>query len=113
MLKLPVTFDRFTPRADGGYGFAFTSAREMDREEVAVLHDHVRTMGWIIYDENEVQESDLPKEEAEGKLTHSQRQRNILFRLWEQNGKPGEFRDYYNTQEDKINNMLKSKLDPV
>jgi hypothetical protein len=41
----------------------------------------------------------------------SQRLRAVLYVLWEQRGKQGEFNDFYRTQMEKVIEAVKSKLD--
>lgn len=43
--------------------------------------------------------------------TQSQRLRGVIFVYWEQQGKPGEFEDFYRTETERIIGLYKSKLD--
>ena len=47
----------------------------------------------------------------DAKITPSQRLRNILYRLWEQEGKIGEFKEYYKVKMETLCEHFKNKLD--
>lgn len=107
-MKVAATFDRFSSRADGSFGLSFSTQESAD---VLALQSNVRSFGWLVFQENEIQDEDIPKEDAEETKTPSQRQRAILYRLWEQSGKTGTFETYYRTQMEKIADWLKGKLE--
>ena len=46
-----------------------------------------------------------------GTKTQSQRLRAVIYILWEQEGKQGNFDDYYRNYTEKIIDWIKSKLD--
>jgi hypothetical protein len=52
------------------------------------------------------------KTELEAK-TQAQRIRACIFVLWKQEGKKGDFEDFYRKQTEKIIDWLKQKLEPV
>lgn len=42
--------------------------------------------------------------------SQSQRLRNVLYKVWQQSGGDGEFKDYYKQQTERIINHFKDKL---
>lgn len=82
MLRMPATFDRFSSRADGSFGLGFTS-QEASLDELAMLSGHVRKFGWLLFSENEIQDSEVPTEKADDdSKTPSQRLRGVQFLYW-------------------------------
>ena len=71
------------------------------------------------YEFTEEDLEDLPEIELEkGEKHPSIRMRNIIYRLWEQNGgnnRPDKktSQEYYKEQMERLNNLLKEKLDPT
>ena len=69
--------------------------------------------GWLLWSPNELKEVDVPDEHADamtGQKTQAQRVRAVLFKLWEQNGKQGDFESYYRSKTEQIIDQLKEKL---
>jgi hypothetical protein len=92
----------------------FTTARELTKEEreellEAGVNDE---LGWLLWSPNKFQTGELPTEPAidTGK-TPAKRLRDVLFVLWVQEGKRGDFETYYKERMDKIIGMIKAKLD--
>lgn len=111
MLKLPATFDAFSSRSDGSYGLRF-STQEATAANLGELHRHNRLFGWLMFDENEIQASDVPKEQATDTKTPSKRLRDVLFILYKQRGEAGDFEQFYRVQMEKVITHVKSKLEP-
>lgn len=111
MLKLPVTFDGFSSRADGSYGLRF-STQETGLDGLAMLDSHKRLFGWLLFSENDIQSGDVPKEQATDNKTPSKRLRDVLFVLYTQEGSHGAFETFYQDKMEKIITFTKSKLEP-
>jgi hypothetical protein len=47
---------------------------------------------------------------VDAKITPSQRLRNILYRLWEQAGKEGDFKEFYRVKMETLCEHFKGKL---
>ena len=80
-----------------------------DKAELMSLHNK---MGWFVFSDVDVEQSDIPDEpiEFEGQKTLSQQLRNVLFRLHEkQNGKPEDFEAYRQKIMTKLVNQYKAK----
>src|ERR1700749_1397853 len=109
ILKLPGYLSGFSSRADGSAGLRFTT-QELQPDDFAQLQQHNGDFGTIYFRPNEVQEEEIPDEEAEESKKPSQRLRAVLYRLWEQNGKVGTSENYYREQMEKIISHVKTKL---
>lgn len=110
MIKLPAYLTGFSSRSDGSAGIRFTT-QELSEGDFAGLKKSLNAFGWLIFSENNVQDEEIPDEEAEEDKKPSRRLRASLYVLWEQNGKKGEFESYYREQMEKIITHVKSKLD--
>lgn len=111
MLKLAATFDRFSSRSDGSFGLSF-STQEATEAELSMLHKHNRQFGWLLFDENDIQAEDVPKDAADEEKSPSKRLRAVLFVLWVQEGKVGEFDSFYREKMEKLISWAKGMLEP-
>jgi hypothetical protein len=92
----------------------FTSARELSKEEREILLEAGVNdeLGWLLWSHNQHQIADLPTEVAtDSGKTSSKRLRDVLFVLWVQEGKKGDFETFYRERMEKIIGMIKAKLD--
>lgn len=96
---------------DGGMRLGFVT-NELSDEDKLILTKFHQKFGWILFQENAYQPSDVPKEQAEeGSRTPSRRLRAVLFRLWKQEEGLGDFDSWYRTRMESIISSVKSKLD--
>jgi hypothetical protein len=112
MLKLEAYFTGFSSKSDGSAGLRFAT-QEIDAETFAELKNELNNFGWLLFKGNEMQEADIPKEEAEeDKMkSPSARLRHTLYRLWEKQGKQGTSDAHYRANMEKFIDHIKSKLD--
>ena len=88
--------------------------QELGIAEKTYLFDQHDKLGWFRFDEHPVTEDlkDAPEIKFEkGEKTPSQRQRGIIYRLWEQEKTTQDFELFYASTMNKINDWLKGKLD--
>jgi hypothetical protein len=97
----------------------FDSQENVSGEAMKRLFDIIHQLGnFCFIVTREIQPEDLlnipaPKPDFENEKSDSQRMRNVLFRLWEQNKEGYEdFNLYYKYRMNKIIEFLKSKLEP-
>lgn len=92
----------------------FTTARELTKDERELLLEAGVNdeLGWLLWSPNKHQVNELPTAPAvdTGK-TPAKRLRDVLFILWVQQGKVGDFETFYRERMDKIIDMIKAKLD--
>ena len=120
ILKI-ATFDRSNRKADRSISMTFTTSTEQSTQDLAEL-DMIHQQTCVIAIKPD--ESGLNKDELEAlenldvdlydkPKSKSQRFRNVLFVLHEQNGGSKEdFKDFYDNQWEKIIGHYKDKLEP-
>lgn len=113
-LVLQVTVDGVSTRKDGSFKLTF-STQELPGEEAAVLFTMANKLGWLAfssdYIENQtIEELSKKPVEQEGKSI-SQRERAVLFVLWDKKGRPGEFESFRNAQGEKFIERIKEEID--
>lgn len=100
-----------TIKVDGSATLKFATG-ELSTEDVTTILEHKMDLGWVVFKENEIKPVDLPPEDAEFEPKRkSVRLRNVLWRLWEQNGKKGSFDEFYANRMEQLIESLKNKLD--
>ena len=115
MIKLPVIFNKMTPRADRSWSIVFET-RELNGQAIKDLADSLGVEGWMMYSPNaeDILEAEAPQANADSGLdlkSPSQRLRNTIYVRWEQSGKPdGAFDKWYVTQMERHIELEKSKL---
>jgi len=111
MIKQPAILDTIRDLKDRSGKLAFVT-RELSNNEFNKLRDLRGLEGWILFDLNEIQEEEIPKEPAEMESkTPSQRLRSVLFILWKQQGEKGEFKEFYRKRMEEIIQAIKNKLE--
>lgn len=103
--------DGISTRKDGTLKVTIET-NELHTEDSVYLMKNVNKQGYFYFQEapfSEINIPDIKLNEFETK-TKSQIQRNVLWRLWEANGKKGDFEAYYNASMEKIIDQLKEKL---
>lgn len=100
-------------RADRTYKLIFNT-QELKGEEAAKLLPLLQTQGWLLFSPEELVEEDIPDERPDtmtGQKTQAQRLRGVIYRIWEQQGKPGDSESFYRTYTERIIEREKSNLD--
>ena len=91
---------------------------EVPPESMARLLNLYDKYGWFCFLEGEetikpeqLKDLEIPKRMEDNGISPAQRFRNILFRIWEQKGKPTKtFEEYYRSTMESYTNQLKEKL---
>lgn len=113
-VTLPVILSGVASRKDRSYSLKFDT-RELSGKDASTLLDYLQSEGYLLFSPNDdFKEADVPNEKADamlGSKTQAQRIRAVVFRIWEQNGKNGDFDTYYKTTTERIIDQLKAKLD--
>lgn len=85
---------------------------EISDEEKLILTKLHGQFGYLLFQPNQFSVEDLPTEQAEDKnKTPSKRLRASLFVLWQQEGKKGDFENFYREKMEKLISFIKDKLD--
>lgn len=110
---LPAIFRGMATRADGSYSLKFET-REFSGDEASQLLSLHQQEGYLLFSpNNDITEADVPTEKADAMLgtkTQAQRLRAVLYRLYEQTGKQGDFETYYRSKMEYIIELFKEKL---
>lgn len=111
MIKIPSFLDGFTSKADKTAGLRFSSL-ELNDEDFTILRKHQGLMGWLVFSEQQLQDSDIPKEKIEDKSkAPSKRFRSVLYLYFiQQGGKKENFETYYAKVLESLIDNYKEKL---
>ena len=110
-IKTQAIITSLSAKKDGSLGLRVNTPELTSEEKVAFMNLQNINLGaffkpldFAVKDITEV------KSEVDTK-TPSQRLRSVLFVLYDQEGRPGEFADYYSKKMEKIIEWIKSKLE--
>lgn len=114
-IQIPVLIAGIATKIDGSIKITLET-REFAPDEAAKLFSLRNQESWAVFAANEISEKDvkLPTEKADpsiGTKTPAQRQRAVIYRLWEQTKSGVDFESYYRITLEKIIDQLKDKLD--
>jgi len=84
-------------------------------EEIATLFSMNDKLFWIALKEIPLKEEEIdipePQKELKSDKSSSQRLRSVIYVLWEQGGKSGDFETFYKDTMEKLIDFIKGKLD--
>lgn len=107
---VPAIMTRISSTADRGLSVAFHTKELPTEEKIGVMEFH-NLSGWLLFQPNEIQETEIPAQQAEVNIkTPSQRLRNTLFVYWRQQGIKEDFDTFYKSAMEKIINEWKAEL---
>ena len=112
IITTPAILTRISYTKDGGLSLGF-STQEMTNEDKLALSELYQTFGFLAFKQNQIDISDLPKEDAEDRnKTPSKRLRAVLYVLLKQKGiKPDQFESFYREKMEQLITIIKDKLD--
>jgi hypothetical protein len=114
-IMLPAILSGYRPKVDGSWSVTF-STNILKAEEKQIIDRMHQQLCCVM-----IKDSDILTEEIEAfdsvemdlidaKVTPSQRLRNVFYRLWEQEGKAGEFKEFYRVKMETLVEHYKQKL---
>lgn len=111
VFTIPAQLDGVTPLKDGGVSLRFHTQETTTTDKVTLM-EFYQSFGYLLFSANEIKEADIPKANAykDGGKSPSQRQRAVIFLMWQQKGGIGDFEAYYNTTMERVIDQLKEKL---
>lgn len=114
MFQVQATIQKVQTMADNTIQLR-VGTQEISAEETAKLFNLNGKLGWFTFSEAVIEEKNiigLPEIEPEfrGEKTPGQRLRGAFFRLWEQQGKKGDFELYYKVAMERLITQVKEKL---
>lgn len=112
MIKLPAYLVGFNRKGDRSCSVRFET-QEIPTEQLIELDTHYEKFGFLLFKENDFNESDIPTEQADDpEKSPSKRLKNVLFVWSQQKGIAKEnFDSFYRTEIEKIITHIKTKLD--
>lgn len=111
MIKAQAQIRGISTLSDGSMSVRIAT-QELPIEDKVMLMNYNQKFGWFLFSESEVKEIDVPKLDIEaGQKTKSQRLRGVIFKYWDQKGRPGhDFDKFYNAQMEALINKYKEQL---
>lgn len=110
IIQIPAGLEGVKDNKDRSCRLTFET-RELENSEFTALRDIRGQEGWLVFALNEIQEAEIPKQQAEkGTKTPSQRLRAVLFILWKQEKSELDFETYYASRIESIIEKVKLKL---
>lgn len=111
-ITIPATLEGVTRRKDKSVSLRFSSLFEVSNEDFTELDKLFQTSGYLLFSEQKLTETDVPKEEIDGDLkSPSQRLRSVLYVYhMEHNGDPAKFRAFYESYMEKEIQRIKDNI---
>lgn len=117
ILRVPVHFLPAKRRADGSVTLSQATVEEISTELFSEIDEMRQTTGFLLYSRDEIQEADIPTENAileEDELSPSQRLRRTLFKLYmTQGGHKEDFPQFYRQTMQQFQNTVVSKIQKI
>lgn len=112
LISVPAIVQGMSPKQDRSWKLVFET-RELSGEEVKILADNFQGEGWLLFNPNGmITEADLPKGDANaGMKSASQRLRAVMMVYHRQKGLKSDPNAWYNTEQEKMIDWWKEKLD--
>jgi hypothetical protein len=114
-ILLPAILTRYAPRADKSWSLAL-NINEPSAEQKVIIDRMFQNPVYVLLKDAEIVKEEQTLidslEAQEHKIkTKSQRLRNVIYKVWEQNKGDKTDKEFYETEMEKIINHYKSKLE--
>lgn len=113
LLKVPAEISRIQTMADGGLRL-FVDTQEISSKDKGLVMELHKKLGWFLFSETSIEKEDvldLPEIKLDkGQKSPSLRLRNVLYLVWEQQGKKGSSEEFYKNYMERIIIKLKEQL---
>lgn len=115
IFAVPSTIVKVETMADRTLKLRVDTAQELSAEDEAKIMRLRGTLGWFVYSNREIKESEIPQVDIDTEVDEkspSQRLRNVIWVHWDKNtNKSKTFDVYYREVMDKIINKLKEDIE--
>ena len=114
-IMLPVILSSYRPKSDGSWSITL-STQILRKDEKAVIDSMHNQMCCIMLKDGDISTQEIEvfdsidMETIDTKLTPSKRLYNVFWRMWEQEGKQGDFKEYYKVKMETLIEHFKQKL---
>ena len=110
---LPAKLTSYRPKVDKTFNLSFNT-NELTESQLLAINQLNQKTGYLLFKDAEIQTEekemiDSLSPELKTK-SHSQRLRAVIFKLWEKEGKPGDYDSYYAKKMERIIEHFKEKL---
>jgi len=109
LFQIPAVITKYTTLTNGGLKLQINTQEGVSDLAVSKLHKCLEKFGWLTFNiESKIKPEDLIdlpdiKPEFKNEKSPSEKQRNIIYRIWENNtNKNIPFPDYYKSQMFKL-----------
>jgi hypothetical protein len=119
-ILFPAILSGYNPKVDGSFTIRFsTNVLRSDEKQiidamfqkVCVVMVKSEGINDVKFESDEIEAFDsVDMDLVDNKKTPSQRLRDVLYRLWEQEGKESEWKEFYKTKIEILINHYKGKL---
>ena len=112
MLKLQAILKDKGSMQDGTRKIVLECQEHTPEDLLEVLKSNNK-IGWFVFSESKLEQTDIPETPVEfkGDKSPSQRLRGVLYKYWELNtGKQKTFEDFYKSQMEKFIETIKEKI---
>jgi len=118
LFQIPAECVKVLSKANRSIRLIYDSQENLTDEAMVALMKQLQKFGWLCFlpgeeqiKAEEIPDVSLPKRMEDGDISPAQRMRNVLFRIWEQKGKPTTtFEEYYRSSMEKYISQLKERL---
>lgn len=112
---LPAILDSYRPRKDGSFSITLGTNILTSEQKTIIYRMHNQLCAVMIKDADvkadEIEVFDaIDLETIDTKLTPSKRLYNVFWRIWEQEGKQGKFKEFYKQKMESLIEHFKQKL---
>lgn len=109
--QVPAILNSVSFTKDNGLRLGFLT-QELANDEKAYVQQYYQKFGHLLFQPNEFQTSDIPKENIEDKTkTPSKRLRAVIYIYWQQTKSNEDFEIFYRQKMEKLIDFIKEKLD--
>lgn len=116
ILQTPATITKVSTMSNRTLRLQIDTQENLTDEQIASLVSKVDKYGYFCFlEDTQIDESDLVKlpplpKKLKEEQSPAQKFRSVLYILWEQNGKKGDFELFYNRTYERLINEIKEKL---
>lgn len=95
---------------DGGLNLGFHT-KELNANEKALIMGYHNQPGFLLFKENDISDKEIPIKNAEfDRRTPSQRMRNVIYLIWQNENSTQSFEEYYRDRMEAMIGDLKTEL---
>lgn len=110
-IRTNIIINSIRSRRDSSLGFSAETPELTSEEKVAFMDLQGQSLNALLEPTEYPIDDEINVDKDVENKTQAQRIRAVLFLIWKQQGKQGEFRDFYHSKTEKYINYLKEKIE--